>query len=61
VCEFRYDKFCPFYKSVWMLRNIITFHELATAAVEKGAGGEGQKVTYAVIRQRLGDLIYKLV
>jgi V-type H+-transporting ATPase subunit A len=44
-----------------MLRNIITFHELATAAVEKGAGGEGQKVTYAVIRQRLGDLIYKLV
>jgi V-type H+-transporting ATPase subunit A len=56
-----YDKFCPFYKSVWMLRNIITFHELATAAVEKGAGGESQKVTYAVIRQRLGDLIYKLV
>lgn len=25
----RYDKFCPFYKSVWMLRNIIHFYNLA--------------------------------
>lgn len=25
----RYDKFCPFYKSVWMLRNIIQFYNLA--------------------------------
>lgn len=24
-----YDKFCPFYKSVGMLRNFITFHDLA--------------------------------
>lgn len=25
----RYDKFCPFYKSVWMMRNIIHFYNLA--------------------------------
>ncbi|PRQ56421.1 putative H(+)-transporting two-sector ATPase [Rosa chinensis] len=25
----RYDKFCPFYKSVWMMRNIIHFFNLA--------------------------------
>jgi hypothetical protein len=28
VCD-RYDKFCPFYKSVWMMRNIIHFYNLA--------------------------------
>ena len=26
----RHDKFCPFYKSVWMMRNIILFYNLAT-------------------------------
>ena len=31
LCIFihRYDKFCPFYKSVWMMRNIIHFYNLA--------------------------------
>jgi len=24
-----YDKFCPFYKSVWMMRNIVHFNTLA--------------------------------
>jgi len=27
-----YDKYCPFYKSVEMMRNIATFHRLATGA-----------------------------
>ncbi|CAI5984904.1 unnamed protein product [Closterium sp. NIES-65] len=58
---FRHDKFCPFYKSVWMLRNIILFYQLATQAVERAAGSEGQKITLNVIKQRLGDLIYKIV
>ena len=26
---YSYDKFCPFYKSVWMMRNIIHFNTLA--------------------------------
>lgn len=30
-------------------------------AVERAAGAEGQKITYNVIKQRLGDLIYRLV
>lgn len=30
-------------------------------AVEKGAGLEGQKITYSVIKHRLGDLFYRLV
>lgn len=55
----KYDKYCPFYKSVDMLKNIVTFHKCATAAIEKTAAGnaEGQKITYNVIRQRLGDVL----
>ncbi|KAJ8628857.1 hypothetical protein MRB53_022180 [Persea americana] len=56
-----YDKFCPFYKSVWMMRNIIHFNSLANQLVEKGAGSDGQKMTYNIIKQRLGDLFYRLV
>jgi V-type H+-transporting ATPase subunit A len=58
----KYDKYCPFYKSVEMMRNICTFHRLATAAVEKTASGnaEGQRVTLNVIKQRLGDVLYKI-
>ncbi|XXG64402.1 hypothetical protein AAC387_Pa05g2366 [Persea americana] len=56
-----YDKFCPFYKSVWMMRNIIHFNDLANQAVERGAGSDGQRITYNVIKSRLGDLFYRLV
>ncbi|XP_066369133.1 V-type proton ATPase catalytic subunit A-like [Miscanthus floridulus] len=56
-----YDKFCPFYKSVWMMRNIIHFNTLANQAVERAANSDGQKITYSVIKHRLGDLFYRLV
>ncbi|GIL61501.1 hypothetical protein Vafri_15933 [Volvox africanus] len=58
----KYDKYCPFYKSVEMMRNISTFHRLATAAIEKTAAGnaEGQKITLNVIKQRMSDTLYKL-
>merc|ERR1711971_167691 len=55
-----YDKFCPFYKSVWMMRNIIHFFNLANQAVERGAGMDGQKISYTLIKHRLGDLFYRL-
>lgn len=38
----KYDRYCPFYKSVEMMRNIATFHRLATAAVERTAGGNAE-------------------
>ncbi|PNH04331.1 V-type proton ATPase catalytic subunit A isoform 1 [Tetrabaena socialis] len=58
----KYDKYCPFYKSVEMMRNIATFHRLATAAIEKTASGnaEGQKITLNVIKHRMSDTLYKL-
>lgn len=58
----KYDKYCPFHKTVDMLRNMIAFHQAANSAVERTAsgGGDGAKITYNVIKSRLGDLIYKL-
>lgn len=63
----KYDKYCPFYKSVDMLKNMIAFYEAANLAIERTAsstgreaGGEGGRITYNVIKNRLGDLIYKL-
>ncbi|KAJ8770228.1 hypothetical protein K2173_011764 [Erythroxylum novogranatense] len=59
--------FCPFYKSVWMMRNIIHFYNLANQfainmrAVVKAADMDGQKITYSLIKHRLGDLFYRLV
>ncbi len=55
-----YDKTCPLYKSAGMLRNIISFHSLATAAVERSAGAGGDKVTFTQIKTQLGDLMYKV-
>lgn len=54
-----YDKYCPFYKSVEMLRNICLFHELATRAIERTAHND-TKVTYSMIKSRLGNLLYKV-
>jgi hypothetical protein len=63
----RYDKYCPFYKSVDMLRNMIAFYTAANEAVERTAAGGGAgaeagvgKITFNVIKARLGDLLYKL-
>ena len=49
-------------QSVGMMRNITTFHNLATQAVERTASGgsEGKKITFNIIKQRLGNLMYKV-
>jgi len=54
-----YDKNCPFYKTVGMMKNMIHFYDLARNAVESTADSEA-KVTWAVIREGCGDLLYKL-
>jgi V-type H+-transporting ATPase subunit A len=49
-----YDKYCPFYKSVEMMKNMVAFHRLATQAVERTAAGnaDGQKITFNLIKSR---------
>jgi V-type H+-transporting ATPase subunit A len=54
-----YDRFCPFYKAVGMLKNMMAFYDLARHAVESTAQSDN-KVTWAIIRDHLGDLMYKL-
>uniref|UniRef100_G3MSX8 H(+)-transporting two-sector ATPase n=1 Tax=Amblyomma maculatum TaxID=34609 RepID=G3MSX8_AMBMU len=54
-----YDRFCPFYKSVGMLRNMIGLYDLARAAVESTAQSEN-RITWAIIKEALGDLLYQL-
>ena len=51
-----YDKFCPFYKTVGMLRNIVGFYEHAVHTVE----ASGNAIPWAKMRDSMGDLLYKL-
>ncbi|SAL97009.1 hypothetical protein [Absidia glauca] len=51
-----YDRYCPFYKTTWMLRNLIGFYTHATHAVE----ASNNQITWSKIRDSFGDIIYKL-
>jgi V-type H+-transporting ATPase subunit A len=53
-----YDRFCPFFKTSWMMKNIVTFFNCAQKAVE--TGGEDKKVTWSSIKAQMNDLIYKI-
>ncbi|KAJ9590740.1 hypothetical protein L9F63_016256, partial [Diploptera punctata] len=54
-----YDRYCPFYKTVGMLKNIITFYELSRHAVESTAQSDN-KVTWNIIRDSMGNIMYQL-
>ncbi|KAI8365067.1 V-type proton ATPase catalytic subunit A [Choanephora cucurbitarum] len=51
-----YDRYCPFYKTTWMLRNMIGFYDHATHAVESS----NNQITWSKIREAMGDVLYKL-
>jgi len=53
-----YDRFCPFYKTSGMLRNIITFFTEAQKSVEKSTAD--RKVTWYLIRNHMQTTIDKL-
>ncbi|XP_049875271.1 V-type proton ATPase catalytic subunit A [Pectinophora gossypiella] len=54
-----YDRFCPFYKTVGMLKNIISFYDMSRHAVESTAQSDN-KVTWNVIRDAMGPVLYTL-
>lgn len=54
-----YDRYCPFYKSVLMLRNIVHFYTLANTVIEATATAES-KVSFGLIKEHMGDLLYKV-
>lgn len=56
---FHFKRYCPFYKCVAMLRNMIAFYDLARHAVETTAQSE-KKITWNDIRTNLGDILHQL-
>jgi len=54
-----YDRYCPFYKSVLMLNNLIGFYDAARHAVESTAQSEN-KITWATIKDHMGSILYEL-
>ena len=56
---FFHFRFCPFYKTVGMLKNMISFYDMARHAVESTAQSEN-KITWAIIREQMNDVIYKI-
>jgi len=53
-----YDKNCPFFKTTWMLRNIVLFFTLAQKAVETSS--PDHKVTWNQIKSSLSNQLYQL-
>lgn len=57
----KYDAFCPFYKTVWMLRNMIHFFDngvrLLSASENKDKEG---RLSFHTIKSQLADLMYKI-
>eukprot|EP00741_Cyanophora_paradoxa_P010579 tig00020537_g10225.t1 len=53
-----YDKFCPFYKSAWMMRNVCELYHQSQKAVESSSAEN--KVTWNKIKGALGPLIFKV-
>merc|ERR1712212_1475993 len=54
-----YDRNCPFYKTVGMLKNMISFYDLALYAVESTTQSEN-KITWNVIKEAMGNILYQL-
>lgn len=54
-----YDRFCPFYKTCGMLKNMIAFYDMSRHAVESTAQSEN-KITWNVIRDSMGQIMYQL-
>merc|ERR1712151_512933 len=53
-----HDKTCPFYKSVWMMKNIVDFYTCACKAIENSTADN--KVTWNRLKASMGDTIYKI-
>ena len=54
-----YDRFCPFYKTFGMLRNIMAFHDMAKRVIEATARKDN-KITWENIRESKREIIYRL-
>jgi V-type H+-transporting ATPase subunit A len=51
-----WDKYCPFFKTVWMLRIFVFFYEEAIKAIKQSNG----KLTWGKIKSKLDKQVYAL-
>lgn len=49
-----YDAYCPWWKTTWMLRNIIEYNQEVQSAIKSG------EHTWAKIKEQTSDLMYRL-
>ncbi|XP_013926454.1 PREDICTED: V-type proton ATPase catalytic subunit A [Thamnophis sirtalis] len=54
-----YDRFCPFYKTVGVLSNMIAFYDMARRAVETTAQSDN-KITWSIIKENMSEILYRL-
>jgi len=54
-----YDCYCPFFKTVGMMKNFVLFHNLAQKAIEDSASTE-DKITWVKIKNAMAGLLTKL-
>jgi len=54
-----FDKTCPFYKAVWMMKNIVDFYSLAKKAIENSTAEN--KVTWNRLKAHMNETIYKII
>jgi len=48
-----YDRFCPFYKTIWMMRNFVAYYNAAQQILEQAPSD--QKVTWNQIKEYSQD------
>ena len=54
-----HDRYCPFWKTVAILRNMVSFYHQARHVCEASSNSE-KKVTLAVIKEQMGGLMYEV-
>ncbi|KMY89994.1 V-type proton ATPase catalytic subunit A [Drosophila simulans] len=55
----QYDAYCPFFKTIGMLKNMMTFYDAAILAVQNTADNEA-RVTWGLIRIKAAHILYEL-
>jgi len=53
-----YDRYCPFYKTRWMIRNIVLFYEAGQQAIEQSS--DEHKITWATIKTAMNPIIHRI-
>lgn len=56
-----YDKYCPFYKTFWMLKNICHYYTVAQKEILRTKEFATGKVTYSILKDKTENLLFRLV